>query len=48
MGVFENEIKDYYFYQAKNFINLLAGKSHTLTTIEEAAENLKFLLEVKR
>lgn len=48
MGVFENEIKDYYFYQAKNFINLLAGKDNTLTTIEEAAENLKFLLEVKR
>jgi len=47
MGVFENEIKDYYLFQARNFINLLEGKKNTLTTIEEAAENLRFILEVK-
>lgn len=47
IGFFENELKDYYFYQAKNFLNLLEGKDNTLTTIEEARENLIFCLKAK-
>lgn len=42
---FENEPRDYYFYQAQHFLNLLEGKPHNFTTIEEAAENLKFILQ---
>jgi len=45
---FENEIKDYYFYQAENFLNLLEGEKDTLTTLKEAIENLKFCLKIKK
>jgi len=46
--LFKNETKDYYFYQAENFLKLLEGKKNTLTTLEEAIENLKFCLKIKR
>jgi len=42
---FENEISNFYFYQAQNFLNLLKGKENTLTTVEESFENLKFCLK---
>jgi len=47
LAFFENEIPDFYLNQAKNFLNLLQGKSSTMTTIDEAAVNLKFLLKMK-
>ena len=45
---FENEVKDYYFYQEENFLNLLEGRKNTLTTLKESVENLKFCLKIKR
>ena len=45
---FENEVKDYYFYQAENFLNLLEGKKNALTTLGEEIGNLKFCLKIKR
>ncbi|MBN1444884.1 MAG: Gfo/Idh/MocA family oxidoreductase [Candidatus Omnitrophica bacterium] len=48
LACFENEIPDFYVNQAKNFLNLLEGKRNTMTTIEEAAQNLEFLLRVKK
>jgi len=47
LASFENEIPDFYLNQAKNFLNLLQGKRNTMTTIEEAAVNLKFLLKMR-
>jgi len=47
LACFENEIPDFYVNQAKNFLNLLEGKNNTITTVEEAAVNLEFLLNVK-
>ena len=44
---FENEIKDYYFYQAENLLKLIERKKNTITTIKEAAENLEFCLKIK-
>ncbi|MCX7706313.1 MAG: Gfo/Idh/MocA family oxidoreductase [bacterium] len=43
---FHNEIFDYYLFQANEFLNLLEGKPNELTTLEEAAENLRFILKV--
>ncbi len=48
LSFFENEVKDYYFYQAENFLKLLEGKKNTLTTLGEAIGNLKFCLKIKR
>ncbi len=41
---FENEISSYYFFQANQILNLLEGKPHNLTSVEEAAENLQFII----
>lgn len=46
--IFKNEIKNYYIYQAENFLKLIKGRKNTFTTIKEAAENLKFCLKIKR
>lgn len=46
LNQFHNETVDYYFYQAQEFLNLLDGNTHELTTLQEAAENLKFIIEV--
>lgn len=44
---FENEGLNYYYYQAENFYNFLIGRPSTFTTLEEAAENLRFVLGVR-
>jgi len=45
---FENEISDYYFYQAENFLQLINGEKTSFTKLEEAVENLKFCLKLKK
>ncbi len=48
LASFKNEIPDFYLNQAKIFLNLLEGNKNTMTTLEESAVNLKFLLEMKK
>ncbi|MCM8817827.1 MAG: Gfo/Idh/MocA family oxidoreductase [Candidatus Omnitrophica bacterium] len=43
---FHDEIFDYYLYQAQEFLKMLDGEICELTTLEEAAENLKFIIDV--
>ncbi|HOC03151.1 MAG TPA: Gfo/Idh/MocA family oxidoreductase [bacterium] len=43
---FRDEAQNYYFYQAEQFYMFLEGKHCDFTTIEEAAENLRFVLDV--
>ncbi|HOK81028.1 MAG TPA: Gfo/Idh/MocA family oxidoreductase [bacterium] len=45
LGEFRDEAKNYYVFQAEHFLELLEGKPNDFTTIEEAAENLKFILD---
>ena len=45
---FEGELPDFYLRQAEEFGKLLAGRPTPLTTLREAADNLKFCLELKR
>jgi len=47
LGRFEGELPVFYLYQAEEFGRLLEGKPTSLTTLREAAENLRFCLEVK-
>ncbi|MGB9642608.1 MAG: Gfo/Idh/MocA family protein [Candidatus Ratteibacteria bacterium] len=42
---FRDEAKNYYFFQAEHFLELLEGKPNDFTSIEEAAENLRFILK---
>ncbi|HOJ31711.1 MAG TPA: Gfo/Idh/MocA family oxidoreductase [bacterium] len=42
---FKDEAKNYYLYQAEHFLELLDGKPNDFTSIEEAAENLRFILD---
>lgn len=46
LAEFQNEIYDYYLFQAKQFLNMLDGVQSDLTTLEEAAENLRFILDI--
>ncbi len=43
---FTDEAQNYYYFQAENFHCLLENRPHNFTTIEEASENLRFVLDV--
>ena len=43
---FQNESQDYYLFQAQHLLRMLEGRPHDFTTLEEAAENLRFILEI--
>ncbi|MGQ9644460.1 MAG: Gfo/Idh/MocA family protein [Ignavibacterium sp.] len=45
---FTDESQNCYYFQAEHFYELLQGREHNFTTIEEAAENLRFILEVAK
>jgi len=44
---FQGELQNFYLRQAEEFGKLLEGKPTPLTTLREAADNLRFCLEVK-
>lgn len=45
---FTDEVQNWYYLQAEHFYEFLQGRNHNFTTIEEAAENLRFILEVAK